>query len=232
MKKKLIIIIPVFNEEKLIKEAIYDWIDLNKKIELDIIIINDGSTDKSINIIMDLADKYSFIKFIDKKNEGHGKSIIKGYKYAIDNNYEYIFQTDSDLQFKSKDFHKLWDKKILSNELILGYRKKRHDSFLRVFLSKVWLKLFIFIISQKLLKDPNVPYRLIKYDFLKSFLNKIENKNFIAPNILMTIFAKNTYFVEVEHFKRKEGELEWKISKLINFGTKLIKEIIIFRFSK
>ena len=164
MTKKIIVIIPVYNEEKLINEVIDDWNELKKKVNFDLLFINDGSKDKTHQIIKDRLNDLPYIKLLNKTNEGHGPTIIQGYNYAIKRNYDFIFQTDSDLQFKSKDFHKLWDKRHLSDEIILGYRKKRNDSFLRVFLSKVWLKLFIFIISQKLLKDPNVPYRLIKYD--------------------------------------------------------------------
>ena len=52
-------------------------------------------------------------------------SVIKGYKYAVDNNYSYIFQTDSDDQFSPTDFEKFWSKRNRLDEfdIILGSRK-------------------------------------------------------------------------------------------------------------
>lgn len=233
MKKSLLIIMPVYNEEDMIEKVIDDWLKLELEIPFKILLVNDGSKDSSVNIInKKIASNKNKLLLINQVNAGHGSAILTGYKYAIQKEYEYIFQTDSDHQFRSNDFNKLWKKKSNNYDLILGVRKIRNDSLLRVFLSKFILRFILFFLSGKILIDANVPYRLINKNFLKKFLSIIENKSFLAPNILMSINAKKIVYVNVHHYKRSTGELNWSISKLFAFGSKLIIEILIFVFKK
>ena len=91
------IVIPVYNEEKIISEVIKQVINGTKDFNKKIILINDGSKDSSLIEIK----KYSIEKdiiIIDQKNEGHGPTIIKGYNEALKYNPKYIFQMDSDNQ--------------------------------------------------------------------------------------------------------------------------------------
>ena len=71
----------------------------------------------------------------------------------------------------------------------------------------------------------------MNYNFLKNFLEQIGGKNYIAPNILMSIFSKKIKYIQVNHYKRLSGELNWKFNKLLNFGYALILEILNFAFS-
>jgi glycosyltransferase involved in cell wall biosynthesis len=233
MKKEILIIMPVYNEEDMIETVIDDWLKLEVEIPIKILLINDGSQDKSKDIIkkkITLNEKNLLL--IDQVNAGHGSAILTGYRYAIQNGYEYIFQTDSDYQFRSKDFNKLWEKKDSEYDMLLGVRKSRNDSLLRVFLSKFILRFVLMPLSGKFLIDANVPFRLINNNFLKNFLSILENKSFLAPNILMSIYAKKIIHINVSHYKRSAGELNWSIKKLFNFGLKLIIEILQFVFRK
>ena len=89
--KKLALVIPVFNEEKTIKKVALSWSKVLAQNEFDIILINDGSTDNTQKILLDLDNKINNLVLINKKNEGHGLTVLKGYQYAVDKNYTYIF---------------------------------------------------------------------------------------------------------------------------------------------
>ena len=69
MTPKLSVIIPVYNTEKYIKRCL-DSVLKAKIEETEIMIINDGSKDNSLKIIKEYANKYEFIRYVDKKNEG------------------------------------------------------------------------------------------------------------------------------------------------------------------
>ena len=137
--KQLAIIIPVYNEEENIEKVINDWRKILEKKKFDIIVINDGSKDKTKLILDKIKKKSSNIKVINKLNGGHGESIYLGYKYATKKKYKFIFQVDSDDQFSASDFKALWKLKDKSYDLIMGYRQYRKDPLLRIFLSKVVL---------------------------------------------------------------------------------------------
>ena len=231
-KNNLLIIIPAYNEEQVIESVLQDWANITLGIEFKILVINDGSKDKTSQIIDKVIIHNDKIIKIDKINSGHGNTIIDGYKYAINNKYGLIFQTDSDDQFKPKDFNKLFLQFNNEIDLVLGVRKKRNDGFIRVVLSKLFLRSLIFLIFGKLIYDPNIPYRLIRGTFLEKFINKLDKKNYLAPNILMSIYAKKIKMVNVSHYKRTTGDLNWSFKKLITFCSYLIIEIATFKFKK
>lgn len=228
--KNLALVIPVYNEEKTIQKVLEDWSIILDQSEFDLIVINDGSTDRTKDILNELKKKLLNLIVLSKDNEGHGPAVISGYEYAIKNEYNYIFQTDSDDQFYSDDFLNLWKIKNHYNNLdiILGERKKRNDPILRVFLSKIILRLILKLVFGKYVADPNIPYRLISRNFLISFL-KLNPKKYIAPNIIMTLLAKKTIFVEVRHSKRSHGEIKWSLNKIIKFGIRLLIELKNFK---
>ena len=222
--KQLAIIIPVYNEEENIEKVLNDWKKILEKKKFDIIVINDGSKDKTKLILDKIKKKSSNIKVINKLNGGHGESIYLGYKYATKKKYKFIFQVDSDDQFSASDFKALWKLKDKSYDLIMGYRQYRKDPLLRIFLSKVVLRLFFLIYFKKNISDANIPYRLMKIKFLDKFI-KNSSKKYIAPNILMTLYAKSVLSLKVKHFQRSKGVIRWPLRRLFYFGVRLIVEI-------
>jgi dolichol-phosphate mannosyltransferase len=222
--KELAIVIPVYNEEENIEKVLNDWEKILEKKKFDIIVINDGSKDKTKLILNKIKKKNSNLKIINKLNGGHGESVYLGYKYAVNKNYKFIFQVDSDDQFSASDFKALWRLKDKSYDLIMGYRQYRKDPLLRIFLSKVILRLFFLIYFKKNISDANVPYRLMKLKFLDKFI-KNSSKKYIAPNILMTLYAKNVLSLKVKHFQRSKGVIRWPLRRLFYFGVRLIVEI-------
>jgi dolichol-phosphate mannosyltransferase len=228
--KKLAIVVPVYNEQESIEKVLFDWSFILKKKAFDIIVVNDGSTDNTYSILLKIKKKISQLKILNKKNSGHGEAIYIGYEYAAKKKYDYVFQVDSDDQFTSSDFKKIWKLKNKSFDLLLGYRFSRQDPFLRVFLSKIILRIFFFIYFRKIIYDANVPYRLIKLKFLQDFLNN-SSKKYIAPNLMMSLFAKKIIYVRVNHFKRSKGVISWPIKKLISFGIILLFDMINWKKS-
>ena len=222
--KELALIIPVYNEEENIEKVLNDWKKILEKKKFDIIVINDGSKDKTKLILDKIKKKSSNIKVINKLNGGHGESIYLGYKYATKKKYKFIFQVDSDDQFSASDFKALWKLKDKSYDLIMGYRQYRKDPLLRIFLSKVVLRLFFLIYFKKNISDANIPYRLMKIKFLDKFI-KNSSKKYIAPNILMTLYAKSVLSLKVKHFQRSKGVIRWPLRRLFYFGVRLIVEI-------
>ena len=95
--KKLSIIIPIFNEEKHLKKLLKK-INLIKleRIKIEIIGIDDGSTDKSLKILK----KFKKIKILKQKNQGKGKAVQFGISKSTG---DYVIIQDSDLEYNPKD---------------------------------------------------------------------------------------------------------------------------------
>jgi glycosyltransferase involved in cell wall biosynthesis len=100
---KISVLMPVFNEEKTVQHSVQQVIKRRSVFEL--IIINDGSTDKTATILKKLANKYpKKIKVIKKKNGGKGSAIQVGLKKAKG---DYILIQDADLEYDPADIPQL-----------------------------------------------------------------------------------------------------------------------------
>ena len=64
----------------------------------------------------------------------------------------------------------------------------------------------------------------MKIKFLDNFV-KNSSKKYIAPNILMSLYAKNVLSLRVKHFQRSKGVIRWPLKRLFYFGVRLIVEI-------
>lgn len=91
--KKSLLILPVFNEEIYIREV------LESLPNIDILVIDDGSTDSTSEILNTV--KIDFL-IRHETNQGYGKSLIDGFKFAIENNYTSLITMDCDAQHEPK----------------------------------------------------------------------------------------------------------------------------------
>ena len=113
------IIIPVYNEEKTLLTLLKKLRQFKNNADFEIIIINDGSTDKTKEIIDDNVNLYNKVKHLDY-NRGKGKAVLEGLKMS---SKDYIFFQDADLEYDPNDLLKFIS--MVDNfqaDLIMGSR--------------------------------------------------------------------------------------------------------------
>ena len=120
------IIIPVFNEEGCLIELMTRLLKLRETLspmELNFIFIDDGSKDKSLDIISDYANQYNFIKVISfSRNFGHQMAVTAGLDY-VQGDYAVII--DADLQDPPELIKTMYEKALQGYEVVYGKRIKR-----------------------------------------------------------------------------------------------------------
>lgn len=161
--KKVLLIIPAYNEESCILSTVNSIKEYNKKHkkDYDIIVINDGSKDKTEQI---LCDNYiPHIKLIH--NLGIGGAVQTGYKYALENNYDIAIQYDADGQHDINYIEDLINP-ILKNEanLVIGSRfiKKDSSEFKSTFARLIGIRIISFfmkLFTRKKIYDVTSGYR-------------------------------------------------------------------------
>ena len=219
----LSIVMPAYNEEECIEVVIGQWTSLlDRQFPTDttrLIVINDGSKDRTGVILDSLKEKYPKLVVVHQKNGGHGNAVVNGYRQAVALGSEYVFQTDSDDQFVTDDFMKLWAKRHES-PFILGYRQTRHDAKARLFITRI-LQWSIAFIYGTFISDSNIPFRLIEGRFLKKLLAQLPDPEPFAPNIFLAVMAKkaghNLFDIPIVHKERLTGTvsiLKWKLLKV------------------
>ena len=108
----LYIVIPAYNESENIKRTIEEWCPVVEKHNgggaSRLVIINDGSRDDTYEIASAECETHPLLTVLMKPNGGHGSTVLYGYRYALENGADYIFQTDSDGQTDPAEFEKFW----------------------------------------------------------------------------------------------------------------------------
>jgi len=236
MNKELAVVVPVYNEAQALKSTLEKWITALSKLGISyrVFAINDGSADNTGDVLGELAKTHPSIQAINKRNEGHGKTILKGYKMAIEERYAWIFQVDSDDQFFPEDFERLWGKRQ-DSDFILGHREKRSDPLARLIITRI-LRFLILVLWGIKIRDANNPYRLMRGNFLKELIQGMPIGIF-APNIFLSILAckkgrERFLEVPVRHRERYSGSCSIRSVRLIKSTIRSFWELLCFRFRR
>jgi glycosyltransferase involved in cell wall biosynthesis len=208
MVNALSVFLPTFNEEESIKEVIVKTKKVLQEVadKWEIIIVNDGSTDSTKEIVENLQKDDSKIRLINhNKNRGYGASLESGF---YESKYSWIAFIDSDNQFDFAEITKFLEKqKETDADLIIGYYKKRQVSAFKIITSKIW-ELSIYILFGLRVHDIDCGFKLVS----KKVIDKIprlmsERGAFISSELL--IKARNSGFkiaeVPVTHYPRVSG---------------------------
>lgn len=223
----LYIVIPAYNEEANIEKVIAQWHPVAEKAggESRLVVLNDGSRDSTYEKIKSCEKKYPRLIGIDKPNEGHGATVLRGYHYAIEAGADYIFQTDSDGQTLPEEFGKFWVNREKCG-LLIGYRKKRKDGLSRIFVTRV-LRLVLLFSFGTWIEDANTPYRLMKASQLKKVLKRIPD-GFNLSNVLMSVIYKKhhlgVYFYPITFLPRQGGKNSINMKRIAGIGKRALKD--------
>lgn len=228
----LYIVMPAYNEEANIGAVIEQWYTVVEQVggKSRLVILNDGSRDDTYKKIQEYEKKYPRLTGIDKENEGHGATILRGYRFAIDAGADYIFQTDSDGQTLPEEFWQFWRKRRVCG-LLIGYRKGRKDGISRIFVTRV-LRLVLFAVFHTWIKDANTPYRLMRAAQLNKVLHDIP-ENFNLSNVLMTVIYKKrnlgVYYIPITFRPRQGGKNSLNMKRIAKMGWKAWKDFLKLR---
>lgn len=221
---KLSIVLPAFNEEKNVEKAI-DQVILfaqKRKIDYEVIIVNDGSSDKTKLIVEKAAKRNKKITLINhSKNQGYGAAVYSGLRAAKG---DFVFFTDSDLQFDISELD-VFLKNIKPYDAIFGYRVKRSEGFLRKINMFGW-KIMIRVFLGLKIKDVDCAFKLFKRETLKNLDIKSTGATF-SGELAYKIKQKKLKILElpVKHFKRQFGSPTGSRLKVIFKGFRELFEL-------
>ena len=205
-------IIPVFNEEKTLSKAIDDIINLSIKKE--IIIIDNGSTDNSINIIRNYQNITDIKIILKSKNLGFGDSIQKGFNLATG---QYIFIQYADLEYDHLTSISMLNLAIENNcDAIFGSRLKDKKNILKLLVNKpsylatIVCTFLINIFYKKKFTDI-IGTKLYKKNSIKKILPKTKGQGFDFE--LVSLICKNQLKIEETYvdYVPRENSKEKKI---------------------
>lgn len=230
---KIYFVLPAYNEEANIEETIRVWHPIVEKAgtECRLIIANDGSKDRTFELMERLTEKYPRLIPLDKPNQGHGPTVIYLYNYAIEQGADYIFQTDSDGQTDPAEFQQFLDL-INEYDCIMGARPVRGDGKDRKFVENV-LRSYVWLFFHVWVPDANAPFRLMKASVVKKYLD-IMPSDFNLPNaVLAACFSKfheKVKYIDITFKPRQGGVNSINPKKIFKIGKKAVGDF--YKISK
>ena len=211
------IIIPVYCNEESLQELYNiindDVIVKNENLKFEIIFIDDGSKDNSLNILQGIYNKYKPIVKVIKlsRNFGQANAIMAGLNFCSGN---YAVIMSADLQDPPGLINTMIKKAYTGNrDIVIATRKGRDESIYRVITSKIFYSIM------KLLSFKNMPlggfdFFLVSRRVMDIIVNDIDSNPFIQGKVLYTGFQ--TEFIQYKRRKRPYGKSKWSFSKKIN----------------
>ncbi len=214
---KLSIIIPAYNEEKTIQQLLakVDAVDLTKyKTTMEIIIVDDGSKDKTVEKIRELKKPYTIIQ--QEKNQGKGAAIRKGIEHATG---DIILIQDADLEYDPNDYGKLIEP-IITNKAKVVYGSRRLQktnvqySGLSFYLGGHTMTFLTNLLYNTAITDEPTCYKVFAAEVIKNIPLQCKRFEF-CPEITAKVLKRGIpiYEVPISYYPRsvKEGKkIRWK----------------------
>jgi len=193
MSDKILFVIPAYNEEKNISIPIND-IRANFA-SADIIVVNDCSQDKTVQVLKQLGVNYLDLPI----NLGYSGAVQTGIKYAKRNDYDYVIQFDGDGQHLATEALKLYDAiKTSKANIVMGSRFLEKTDYKHPFFRSLGTKFFsilIRIITGKKITDPTSGFQILDRKTINMYSQPGEYPEFPDANLIAKIILKG-YKVE------------------------------------
>ncbi len=230
----LYIVMPAYNESANIRQTIADWYPVVERYHGDgksrLVIIDDGSKDDTYSIMCDCAKDRPLFMPLTKPNGGHGSTVLYGYRHAIAQGADLIFQTDSDGQTNPAEFPAFWEE-IRNYDAVIGHRRIRGDGKDRKFVENVVCFLLWLVFGIRV-QDANAPFRLMRASLVEKYIHKLP-ADFNLPNIMFTTyfayFKEKLLFKDITFKPRQGGKNSINMKRIIRIGWKALFDFVELR---
>lgn len=215
-KQSISVFFPCYNDGKTIGSLVKKTFNLLPRLTKDyeVIVVNDGSTDKSLEVLKKLNLKYKELKIINHaKNRGYGGALRSGFNQSTK---DVVFYTDGDGQYDVDEFPILVS--LLSDDVdfVNGIKMARRDPSYRIFFGNFhrFITRWFFWLP---VSDVDCDFRLIRNNILRK-IKLTSNTGAICVELVKKADQAGARFreVEVHHYERRWGHSEFfKAEKII-----------------
>jgi len=215
--KKISVVVPMYYEEEVAKECYTRLKNVLEKIEnynYEIIFINDGSKDKTLEILKEIAEENENVKIISfSRNFGHQCAVTAGLRYVTG---DAIVIIDADLQDPPElipEMIKLWEE---GNEVIYGKRKSREgESRFKLLTASMFYKTLNALSDVEIPKDTG-DFRLVDRKVVEVINSLPEHNKFLRGLFSWVGFKQKAY--EYERKERYAGKTKYPLKKMLKLA--------------
>jgi len=226
MTTDISIVIPVFNEEDNLKELLDRCLDVCEKMDksFEIILVDDGSSDQSTEIIARMSQENSgkVIGVFLNRNYGQHAAIMAGFK---ESRGDIVVTLDADLQNPPEEMPRLVECMDKGYDVVGSVRVHRKDTLFRRMASAIINK-GVQKSTGVMMHDYGCMLRAYRRHIVNAMLMCNEHSTFIP--ILANGFARTTSEIEVKHEPRRQGESKYDFMKLVMLQFDLLTSMTTF----
>jgi putative glycosyltransferase len=196
--------------------------------EFEIIFVNDGSPDQSLDIAVLLYEQDEHVKIIDlSRNFGHHKAMMTGLEYACGN---IVFLIDCDLEESPELLQVFYDRLIQSDvDVVYGVQQKRKGKFLERISGEIFFKLFN-LLSTNPIPANLTTVRLMSQRYVKSLLMHQERETIISGLWTITGYKQVALIIEKNSKGHTTYSFQRKITHFVNSITSFSNKPLLFIF--
>lgn len=225
-KEKISVVVPCYNEQEVlhyfynelvkVMDKTENEMEENTEISFEIIFVNDGSKDKTLEVMQKLAEKDERVKYLSfSRNFGKESAILAGFRHATG---DYVCMMDADLQDPPSLLPEMY--KILKDNKeydSVATRRVSRDGEppIRSFFARLFYKIMNKISDTELM-DGARDYRLMSRQFVDSLLELKEYNRFSKG--LFGWVGYKTKWIEYKNIERAAGETKWSFFKLLLYA--------------
>ncbi|MFK4938724.1 glycosyltransferase family 2 protein [Lactococcus petauri] len=214
--KTLSIIVPAYNEEETI-ELFFDEVNaqtLDLPLDKTFYFINDGSSDRTLDVIKTLSQKHSNVKYISfSRNFGKEAALLAGLRAASG---DFVTVMDADLQDPPSMLNEMYDKLQEGYDIVGTRRVSRKDEpFIRSIFARAFYKIMNTISSTQMV-DGARDYRLMTRQVVDSILELPEHNRFSKG--LFSWVGYDVFYLEYNNVERVAGKTSWSFWSLLHYS--------------
>ncbi|MDG6136625.1 glycosyltransferase family 2 protein [Lactococcus petauri] len=214
--KTLSIIVPAYNEEETI-ELFFDEVNaqtLDLPLDKTFYFINDGSSDRTLDVIKTLSQKHSNVKYISfSRNFGKEAALLAGLRAASG---DFVTVMDADLQDPPSMLNEMYDKLQEGYDIVGTRRVSRKDEpFIRSIFARAFYKIMNTISSTQMV-DGARDYRLMTRQVVDSILELPEHNRFSKG--LFSWVGYDVFYLEYNNVERVAGKTSWSFWGLLHYS--------------
>ena len=218
MKKKMSIVVPCYNEEEALP-LYYEAMKKNEKkmnyVDFEYIFVNDGSKDKTLDILRELAKKDKNVRYISfSRNFGKEAAMLAGLEYSTG---DFITPMDADLQDPPEVLEQMYKGIVEEGYDCVGTRRvtRKGEPPIRSFFARCFYKIINKLSSTEMV-DGARDFRLMTRQMLDSILSLKEYNRYSKG--LFSFVGYKTKWLEYENIERVAGKTKWSFFKLLVYA--------------
>jgi glycosyltransferase involved in cell wall biosynthesis len=220
----LSVFFPAYNDSGTIASLVITALRTASKLtpNYEIIVVNDGSTDATSQILDELARVYSHLRVVTHEvNRGYGGALRSGFAAASN---DIVFYTDGDAQYDPSEMELLWPKMTANVDLVNGYKISRSDPWHRIVIGRIYHHTVKTLFGLHV-RDVDCDFRMLR----RSIFDRVhleKNSGVICLEMMKKIQDAGFRIVEVpvHHYHRAHGQSQFfNFRRVIRTGIDVLK---------